>query len=159
MLFKEFLIRPATNNDIPSIKNVVFSSLEEYGLKPETTGKDIDLNNIERNYFSNNGFFGVAVDTKTNHIVGTFGLFSRSTEICELRKMYLIKEVRGQGLGKFILNSAIRIAKEKQYKKIILETISQLTEAIFLYKQSGFKEVKAKEINKRVDQAFELNII
>jgi len=158
MLFKEFLIRPATNNDIPSIKNVVFSSLKEYGLKPETTGKDRGLSNIERNYFSNNGFFGVAVDTKTNYIVGTFGLFAINRDICELRKMYLLKDVRGQGLGKFILNSAIHLAKEKRYKKIILETISQLTEAISLYKQSGFKEIKPKEINKRVDQAFELDI-
>ena len=158
MLFKEFLIRPATNHDIPSIKNVVFSSLKEYGLIPETTGKDKDLNDVELNYFSNNGFFGVVVNTKTNLIAGTFGLFSMSADICELRKMYLIKEVRGMGLGKFIVGTAIQIAKEKQYKKIILETISPLTEAISLYKQFGFKEITPREINKRVDQAFELEI-
>jgi hypothetical protein len=62
MLFKEFHIRPVTNQDIPSIKKVVFSSLEEYALQPEEDGKDSDLQDIERNYFSNNGFFGVAVN-------------------------------------------------------------------------------------------------
>jgi putative acetyltransferase len=78
--------------------------------------------------------------------------------ICELRKMYLLKEMRGRGLGKIILDTAIDIAKEKHYGKIILETISALKTAIFLYKRYGFKEIKPKEINTRVDQAFELDI-
>jgi putative acetyltransferase len=158
MLFKEFLIRPATNNDIPSIIEVVFTSLEEHALNPDPNGKDKDLNNIERNYLSENGFFGVAVNMKTNKIVGTFGLFPIDEDICELRKMYLLKEERGKGLGKFILDTAVSMAKEKHFKKIMLETVSALTVAISLYKKFGFKEIKPEEINARVDQAFELDI-
>ena len=158
MFFNEFIIRPATNNDIPSIKNVVFTTLNEYGLNPQLHGKDSDLDDIERNYFVNNGYFGVTVNIRANIIVGTFGLFAINMDICELRKMYLLKEMRGQGVGKFILNTAIKTAAEKQFRKIILETISPLTAAIALYKQFGFKEVKPKEINERVDQAFELDL-
>ncbi len=158
MLSKEFLIRAATNDDIPSIKKVIFTCLKEYALPPEVNGKDSDLNNIEKNYFSANGFFGVVVNTNTDLIIGTFGLFPINERICELRKMYLSKEVRGKGLGKIILNTAIDMAKEKHYKKIILETISPLTVAISLYKQSGFKEIAPREINERVDQAFEFDI-
>jgi putative acetyltransferase len=158
MHFKEFLIRPATNSDGPAIKKLVFSSLIEHGLPPDPLGKDSDLDDIEKNFSSDNGFFGVAVQTETNQIVGTFGIHPMGHEICELRKMYLQKDVRGQGLGKFILDSAIQIAREKHYKKIFLETISPLTAAISLYKKFGFKEVKPKEINERVDQAFELDI-
>jgi putative acetyltransferase len=158
MFFKEFFIRPATNPDIPAIRQVVFACLEEYGLKPDLTGKDYDLQDIERIYFSNNGYFGVAVNANTKEIVGTFGLFSFAPEISELRKMYLKKTVRGKGLGKFMLGTAIEIAKEKKYKKIFLETISPLTVAIYLYRQYGFKEITPREINSRVDQAFELDI-
>lgn len=158
MLFKEFQIRAATNHDIASIKNVVFSSLREFGLVPDENGKDKDLNDIESNYLLNNGFFGVVVQTETNLIVGCFGLFPMNGNICELRKMYLLKEQRGKGLGKFILDIARQEAKEKHFKKIVLETISALTTAIFLYKQYGFKEIKPREINARVNQAFELDI-
>ncbi len=158
MFLNEYLIRPASNDDIPSIKHVVFSSLKEFALLPEEDGKDKDLNDIERNYFLNNGYFRVAVNVMTTYIVGTFGLFPVSTDSCELRKMYLRADVRGKGLGKFILMTAINLAKEKHYKKIILETISPLTRAIYLYKQFGFKEIKPSEINDRVDQAFELKI-
>jgi putative acetyltransferase len=158
MILKGFQIRAATNQDIPSIKNVVFSSLSEFGLYPDPSGKDKDLNDIESSYLSNNGFFGVVVHMETNLIVGCFGLFPAHDGVCELRKMYVLKETRGKGLGKFILDTAIYTAREKHYKKIILETISPLTTAIFLYKRYGFKEIKPKEINARVDQAFELDI-
>ncbi len=158
MIYKKFTIRPANNEDIPAIKNLVFGVLQEYKLKPSEAGKDIDLNDIEQGYFNNRGYFGVAVDTSTNTIVGTFGLFSISKDVCELRKMYLLRQARGQGLGKYILNYAIQLATEKHYTKIFLETISPLKEAISLYKKIGFKEVTPLEINDRVDQAFELDL-
>ena len=157
-MFKEFQIRAGTNRDIPSIKNVVFSSLKEFDLNPDPNGKDQDLNDIENSYLADNGFFGVVVNTETNLVVGCFGLFQVNQQICELRKMYLLKELRGKGLGKFILDTAIQIAREKHYIKIVLETISALKTAIFLYQRYGFKEIKPREINARVDQAFELDI-
>ena len=159
MFIDEFQIRAATNHDIPAIKNVVFSTLREFGLNPDENGKDKDLNDIENSYHSNNGYFGIVLHVKTNIIIGCFGLFHVNDIICELRKMYLLKETRGKGLGNFILDAAIRTAREKHYKKIILETISALTTAIFLYKRYGFKEIKPKEINARVDQAFEFDIV
>ena len=137
---------------------MVFLSLKEFGLNPDPKGKDKDLNDIENSYLPNNGFFGVVINTETDQVVGCFGLYPINQHICELRKMYLIKDLRGKGLGKFILDKAILTAREKHWKKIILETISVLTTAIFLYKRYGFKEIKPKEINARVDQAFELEI-
>ena len=158
MVFKEYILRPAGNGDVPAIKNIIFSVLKEYNLKPDEDGKDRDLNDVEQNYFKNNGYFGVAIDVSSDQIVGTFGLSPLSKEVCELRKMYLLKPARGKGLGKFILANAIRIAKEKQYSKIILETISPLKEAISLYKKFGFKEIMPAVINDRVDQAYELKL-
>lgn len=158
MKHPDFFIRPATNQDIPSVKAVVFSVLKEYGLEPDENGKDSDLDNIELNYFSDSGFFGVLVEKKTNIITGTFGLFPTAKHICELRKMYLLKKERGKGLGKFILTAAIQTARERGYTKMVLETISPLKEAISLYQKYGFKEIPPKQISKRVDQAFELNL-
>jgi putative acetyltransferase len=132
--------------------------LNEYGLEPDENGKDSDLTDIEVSYFSDNGFFGVLVAKNTNIVTGTFGLFPMGKQVCELRKMYLIKTERGRGLGKFILTTAIQTAREKGFRKIVLETISPLKEAISLYRKYGFIEVPPKQISKRVDRAFELNL-
>ncbi len=159
MTYKEYKIQPARNKDIPSIKNVVFGVLQEYKLNPLESGKDNDLNDIEQNYFKKDGYFGIVIDIHSHKIVGTFGLYSVNKDVCELRKMYLLKQARGKGIGKYMLNYAIEIAKEKKYKKIILETITPLKEAISLYKKTGFKEIMPAEINERVDQAFELPLV
>jgi putative acetyltransferase len=158
MLFHEFLLRAARTEDIVYIREIVFSCLREYGLKPEPAGKDKDLNDLSKSYFSRNGFFGVAVEFNTNKMVGTFGLFPVDNTVCELRKIYLVKEVRGRGLGKFILHTSIQMAREKGFKKIVLETVSPLKAAISLYKKYGFKEIPLNEISERADQAFELDI-
>ena len=154
---KEFEIRAATNKDIVPIKKVVFDVLKEYGLKGDESGKDKDLDDIEQNYFGKGGWFAVLIHDKKN-IIGTVGLFAFNNDLCELRKMYLLKPFRGKGLGKRLLETAIRIAKEKKYKKIVLETIEPLKEATALYKKYGFTEIPPREINERVDKAFELNI-
>ena len=159
MIYKDFIIRPANNEDIPSIKNVVFGVLQEYGLKPLESSKDNDLNDIEQSYFNKGGYFGVAADINSNAIVGTFGLYPFTKDVYELRKMYLLKHVRGKGLGRSMLTYAIALAKEKHYTRMILETISPLKEAISLYKQAGFKEFIPAEINERVDKAFELSLV
>ena len=151
-------IRPATNTDIPAIKNVVFTVLKEYGLKPDETGKDNDLTDLETNYFSDNGYFGVVVKNDTEDVIGTFGLHRVNPSTFELRKMYLKQEYRGQGIGKTMLRAAIATAIEKNCKKIVLETISPLKEAISLYKKYGFKEIPSHEVSDRVDQAFELTL-
>jgi len=156
MLYKDFLIRPAKNEDIPAIKKVVFTVLEEYGLKPDENGKDDDLNNVEKSYFSRNGYFGVAVNINSNEIAGTIGLYAINSEVCELRKMYLQNECRGRGLGKFMLEAMIDTARRKAFGKVVLETISPLKVAIAMYKNAGFIEVIPKEINERTDRAFEL---
>lgn len=154
----DFHIRPATNEDVPAIKQIVFNVLKEYGLHPDEKGKDIDLEDIENNYIRPNGFFGVVIDVLTNSIVGTFGLYRIDDHTCELRKMYLIKQFRGKGIGQSMLETAIEIAKNKKYKRLILETIAPLKEAISLYKKFHFVEIPPVSINERVDAAYELRI-
>jgi len=154
----DFIINPATNADITEVKRIVFNTLREYGLQPDENGKDHDLNDIEKNFFAANGFFGIVIEKNTHRPVGTFGLYKVDNSICELRKMYLMKEYRGQGLGQMMMENAIQTANLLGYKKMVLETISPLKEAISLYLKFGFQEITPACINDRVDQAYELNL-
>ena len=152
----QFTLRQATNDDIGAIQHVVFSVLEEYGLTPDPSGKDADLTDIESNYNTPNGFFGVVLDNSV--IIGTIGLFRVSEEAAELRKMYVLPAYRGSGIGKWMLETVIGIARAKGYTVLTLETIAPLKEAIALYLSYGFSEIAPKEINDRVDRAFALQL-
>ncbi len=154
----DFMIRAAQTSESAIAKQIVFDVLREYGLSPDELGRDADLNDFERHYFNSGGFFGVVEDRRSGTVVGTFGLYAVDNGHCELRKMYVLKNYRGQGLGRWVLESAIEIAGKLRFSKVSLETISCLKEAIALYKSFGFHEVTPTHVDGRVDQAFELDI-
>ena len=152
------MIREATNLDIPEVTDLIYSILEEYGLKPDPCGTDADLTDIETNYIKNGGSFDVLLDTG-GRVVGSVAIYRISEEVCELRKMYLDSSQRGQGKGKILLDHGISKARELGFKRITLETATVLKEAISLYISYGFMEFAAENESSRCDQTYYLDIV
>lgn len=75
-----------------------------------------------------------------NQVVGGCGIaaFNHHQDICELRKLFLLPEARGQGIGKNLLNRSLDYARSMQYKQCYLDTLSSMNAAICLYKKLGF---------------------
>jgi ribosomal protein S18 acetylase RimI-like enzyme len=67
--------------------------------------------------------------------------------ICEMKRLYLRKETRGKGMGTTLAEKIIMKAKELGYKKMQLDTIETMKEAIALYKSMGFKEISPYRFN------------
>lgn len=61
----------------------------------------------------------------------------------ELKRMWLAPSARGLGLGRRLLQELERHAQEGGARVIHLETNRALTEAIALYRRSGYREVSA----------------
>ena len=95
-------IREANNSDSAEVKKLIFTVLEEYGLKPDSLNTDMDLDDIEGFYTSNGGYFGVIEED--NLIVATVGIYKMNNDNCELRKMYIYPNQRGKGLGKKLMD-------------------------------------------------------
>ena len=157
MTFDDIVIRPATNDDIGSVNQVVFGVLAEFGLPPDPLCKDADLADIEQNYFCSGGVFEV-IEGPRGDLLGTCGLFRVDDETCELRKMYFVPEIRGRGLGRLMLERAVGHARRLGYRSIILETTTVLEQAIRLYTRFGFVRTNTHNVSDRVDQTFILNL-
>lgn len=67
------------------------------------------------------------------------GLKPVNEESAELARMYTEEEYRGQGLAKIIMDKVITYAKNKGYKRIILDTWKKSESARKLYERAGFK--------------------
>jgi putative acetyltransferase len=154
----QFTLRPASNVDRDAVANLVFSILTEYGLTPEPNGIDSDLMDIDGTYQATGGMFEVLVDG-TGQLVGTVGLFPVSPSICELRKMYLSRSARGQGLGRQLLEHALARATALGFTRMELETASVLREAIMLYERYGFRRYAPAHLAARCDRAYYLELI
>src|SRR5210317_2216942 len=103
-----FYHRKAAKGDETLAKKIIFPILEEYGLSPDPVETDADLEDLDRAY--EGGFFGFILNEGKEE-VGTFGLFKINDEIAEIRKMYLISAVRGNGLGKWMLTFLLEKAE------------------------------------------------
>jgi molybdate transport system substrate-binding protein len=150
-------IRRATAAEHAAIREVVRTVLGEYGLSIDSSGVDSDLDDLDGSYLSRGGLFEVAV-AADGRIAGCCGVFPLEGTTCELRKMYLLKDARGQGLGGRLLRRALAFAASRGYRRVELETASVLKEAIALYAGAGFVPIQRKHLANRCDQAYALDL-
>lgn len=140
--------RPGDEEDVFRIVKHV---LAEYGLTTNPEQTDADLKNIRQSYLLPGGAFRVL--ESGGRTIGSYGLYASTKESCELRKMYLLSEFRGQGLGRKMMEDALRLAKLLGFVEMTLETNSRLKEAIGLYKAYGFVEFNPCHLSDRCDSA------
>ena len=152
-LVPPFIWQAAQPANYKAIKQIVFKVLEEYGLDQGPV--DYCLEDIDLYYFQKGGFFGVVLN-ENQQIVATAGLFPIGKSSAEIRKMYLLKEYRSKGIGKYMLQQLIEIAHQAGFSRLELETASVLNGAISLYQRFGFKPYRSSHLSERCDQAYEL---
>jgi len=153
MITDNLIIREATNRDRKRVVTLVSSVLAEFDLPFESDSKDADLEDIEANYLFSGGIFEIIEDREGN-LLGAYGLFPLDENICELRKMYFMPQIRGRGLGRLVLERAAGHARRLGFRSIMLETISVLQQAIRLYTSFGFVPIPIEHPSARVDQRY-----
>jgi putative acetyltransferase len=114
--------------------------LEEIMAHFDAQGTLEEMNDIQRNYFENGGTFLVMTDK--DQIIGTGAIRKLESNICELKRLWLLPEYHGKGLGYQMMQELLSFAREKRYERIRLETdpIHQ-KRAIEFYEQLGFYEI------------------
>lgn len=78
-----------------------------------------------------------------NQIAGCIGLKKIDNENCEIKRLYVKSEFRGNNIGNILVTKIIADAKIIGYKHILLDTFPFLETAIKLYKKLGFYEIKS----------------
>lgn len=138
-------IREIEPHDNLGIEKVIKSTFVELQLPLVGTAyEDIETTQMYEAYQTPKSFYLVIEDS--GHIRGGVGikpLKASKPGICELQKMYFLKELRGQGWGKKMLVACLEKAKKEGYEFCYLETIPALKAAIRLYEQHGFEYLNA----------------
>ncbi len=136
-------------NDLKAILEFINTILYgEFGFQP-SEDLDYDLENIEEIYSPPDGiFYIVLVD---DEIIGTAGLRKLENDSAELKRMFIKKEFRGQGLGTALMEKLIEFACHQDYKRIYLDSNRSLKAAQALYKKFGFQETERYNDNFRAD--------
>ena len=74
-------------------------------------------------------------------VVGCVMMQQIDEHTCEMKRMFVGPEGRGLGLGRRLAENIIRVAAERGYAKIRLDTGRNHDEALSLYRSLGFREI------------------
>jgi len=136
MLIRE--IQKGDNVQIAVVIREVFIS-DDYP-KTGTAFADTQLDFMFETYDNPRAaYFVVEENGKIIGGAGISQLESSKENICELQKMYFLKEARGKGLGLQMIEKCLAIATEFGYSNCYLETLPEMLVAQNLYKKVGFE--------------------
>ncbi|MFW2487553.1 GNAT family N-acetyltransferase [Clostridium chromiireducens] len=135
------LIREIEEKDNKEVETLIRTCLIEFGAnKPGCAWSDPNLGCFYQVYQDQKSKYWVV--EKDNKIIGGCGIgpLENTKNICELQKMYALKEARGTGIAKELLKISLDFAK-KYYDKCYLETFNNMVAANKFYQKNGFVQL------------------
>lgn len=133
-------ISPEYNMELAALIRKV---LEEHGVnKPGTVSTDPSTDDIYSLSIQPGASYYVAFDG--DKLVGGAGIFPTANlpQGCvELVKLYVLKDYRRHGIGRSLIDHAVLEAKRLGFKQIYLESMPELSKALDLYENLGFRKL------------------
>jgi putative acetyltransferase len=132
-------------------------TLEESITYHESRHELQDMDDIQKNYFDNGGIFLAMFEDE--RMICTGAIRKLEADICELKRLWLLTEYQGQGLGYRMLQELLSFSRAQGYKRIRLETdaVAQ-SRAVAFYERIGFHEVPIPNISPDEDILMEMSL-
>lgn len=137
------VIRKITAKDDTDMANVIRTVMPEFGAGgPGFAIHDQEVDELHSSYQRKGCAYFVCEDK--GRIIGGGGigvLPGAAADICELKKMYVLPEGRGRGLGQRLLTACLDAARVMRYKRVYIETFNTMSGAMKLYARNGFRQI------------------
>jgi len=138
-----YIIDEITKNDNAVVCDIIKSVGAEYGAVGEGFGPSDPEVLCMSEYYKEKSKSRYLVARVNGNVVGGCGLapFNGSSEICELKKLFLLPESRGLKLGQKLTVQCIEFAISQGFNACYLDTLKNMSSAISLYEKLGFKHL------------------
>lgn len=132
-------IRPAYD-EIESIKALFTEYTQMLGVNLDFQNYDQELEHLPGKYSLPYGrLYMACADTQA---IGCVALRRINDAICEMKRLYVKPEFRGQKIGQLLADQIIQDAVKLKYDYMVLDTFTSLSSAVNLYKKLGFYEIE-----------------
>jgi putative acetyltransferase len=134
--------RPIRPEDDAAVAAIIRAVMPAFGADgPGFAIHDPEVGHMSRAYTGPRSCYEVVVD-EAGRVVGGGGiapLEGGPEGVCELKKMYFLKEARGTGMGATLIRHLLDRAKALGYTTCYLETLTGMDAAQALYRKMGFQ--------------------
>ena len=139
-----------------AVLDVIGTVFEEYGMSFDPSDFDSDLLDIPRHYADRGGWFSVLTDA--GRVVGTVAAVPKDAAACEIKRLYLLPQYRGRGLGRALMEHILDRAREAGFREAVAWSDVRLETAHQVYDRLGFERIGERDIDD-IDQSHELGFL
>jgi putative acetyltransferase len=138
-----FLIRPIASGDNAAMARVIRTVMPEFCADgPGFAIHDAEVDRLYESYTQpHSAYFVVERDGEVLGGAGVAVLENGDPDVCELRKMYFLPQVRGVGAGAAMMQICLDAARARGFRRCYLETLTGMDSAQALYARSGFRRI------------------
>jgi putative acetyltransferase len=135
--------------DINTARELFTEYAESLGFSLCFQGFDKELANLPGEYAPPRGRLLLAeVDGKLAGCIALHGFGNEEQRTCEIKRLFVRPEFRGQKVGKQLMDAALAEARKIGYERMLLDTVrGTMDAAIAMYREYGFREVASYRDN------------
>ena len=78
---------------------------------------------------------------RNSDVLGCIALKRLTPEVAEIKRLYVVQQGRGLGVGKALVAAILKEAARLGYREIKLDTLPHMIQAIALYRSFGFAPI------------------
>ena len=138
---KDFVFHPAESlEDIAQARELFLEYAQSLGFSLCFQNFDKELANLPGDYAPPEGRLLLA--ECEGQLAACVALHKLDGDICEMKRLYLRPQFRGQGLGRLVADRIISEARQIGYRRIRLDTVEPvMKDAVAMYRKLGFREI------------------
>ena len=143
---------PETKEEITKAKELIIEYIKWLNQDLAFQNIEDELINFPKKYEEPDGAFIIAKDN--DKVIGCVGLKKLDDNICEMKRLFVNDIYRGKGVGKRLVEKIIEEAKDKNYKKMRLDTLKTMESALKIYYKNNFYKIEPYYNNPNKDVVY-----
>jgi ribosomal protein S18 acetylase RimI-like enzyme len=141
------IIRSFKDCDLPACRKLYLEGMLGGKLAENDTGFDID--DIAAAYMNKPGSHFWVAETPAGEIVGMIGVQHHGDGVGEIRRLRVAQVHRRRGIGKALVEAALKFCNDNGYLKVALDTFLDREPAIKLFEKFRFRHSRTKKVGEK----------